>query len=310
MKVHSSRNKKIKKISYITIAFAFVIILGMLLPRVFNFLGTVVMTPVHVISQWYETSEQMIPMLLRERNDLQDQIKSLENELVVAGSNSLTLRRLQDENNRLRALLSENGTQRTVANVIARPGDIPYDLLQIDRGSDSGINENSLVYVGQDQLIGSVLLVSRNYSFVQLFTTPGVEMTGFISGPDVIATVEGMGGGVARVRVPQGIPLSVGDLVYVPSIQPGLFGQIDFVENRPSQPEQFGYIALQTPLQSVYEVSVSEVEVGQASVESIIIGKKSIIAERLLIEESHTVSFEELLATSTQTSVEATEDSL
>lgn len=308
MRGSSLRKQKIKKLTNITVFFALIIVAGILLPRVFSFVGSVVLYPIHTLNQWYETSEQSLPTLMREKQSLQAQIDELENELIVSHGEQQTLRRLQNENKRLRALLNSTEDTRTAARVIARPGDIPYDLIQIDQGSNAGIKDNALVYVGHDQLIGSVTELRSNYSFVQLFTTPGVEMTGFISGPDVIATIEGVGGGVARVRVPQGVPLNIGDLVYVPSIQPGLFGQIDFVENRPSQPEQFGYITLQIPLQSLHEVAVSNSQIEQATVETIIAGKEQIIAERLLIEESHTVSFEELLSTSTPTTTDITDE--
>ncbi len=132
-------------------------------------------------------------------------------------------------------------------------------------------------------------------------------MTGFISGPDVIATVEGVGGGVARVRVPQGIPLTIGDLVFIPSVEPGLFGRIDFVESRPSQPEQYGYITLQTGLHSLFEVAIAREPIQPASAEAVMAGKDKIIADLLLAEEANTVSFEELLATSTPTTTEAVE---
>jgi hypothetical protein len=195
-------------------------------------------------------------------------------------------------------LLGAETSKRTAAVVIARPNELPYDLLQIDQGSRAGIQEDSLVYIGDDQLLGMVVSVQAQHSFVQPFTSPGIEMTGFISGPDVVAAIEGIGGGVARVRVPQGVPLNIGDLVYVPSIQPGLFGRIDYIENRPSQPEQFGYITLRVPLQGLYAVAVADQRVESIDVDTIELGKERIIAERLLREDTHTVSFEQLLATS------------
>jgi cell shape-determining protein MreC len=304
MRANSSRKNRLKKTIYIAVAFVVVIGVGMLLPRAYALVSSVVMTPVHSISQWFKTSEQMIPVLLRDRNDLLGQIQSLESELVVAKGKELTLRRLTEENNRLRNLMGIESETRIVAGVIARPGDLPYDLLQIDQGSKSGISENALVYAGPDQLIGSVSFVGFDHSLVTLFTSPGAEMTGYISGPDVIATVEGVGGGVARVRVPQGVPLTIGDLVYVPSVQPGLFGQIDFIESRPSQPEQFGYITLRVPLQSIYEVAISTKSIEPASAESIMAGKDRIDSNILLAEEANTVSFEELLATTTPTTTD------
>lgn len=299
MKRRSSHNSKNRKIAYTAGFFALIILVGISLPTVFHHVGAILMTPVHTLSQWYESSEQAIPVMLREKRALQDEINSLEGRLLAALGQNVTLQRLQDENTRLRSLLGAEPSERTLARVIARPDETPYDLLQIDQGSAAGIVEGALVYATADQVIGTVRQVANQYSFVDLFTTPGVEMTGFISGPDIIATVEGVGGGVARVRVPQGIPLSVGDLVYVPSIEPGLFGQIDFVENRPSQPEQFGYISLPIALQSLWQVAITATPIESASVETIRQGTESIVNQRLLREEANTGSFEELLATTT-----------
>ena len=65
-------------------------------------------------------------------------------------------------------------------------------------------------------------------------------MTSYVSGANIIATLEGFGGGVARVRVPQGIPLSIGNLVHVPGIQPGVFGRINYIESEPTHPNSMG----------------------------------------------------------------------
>lgn len=307
MRVSSLRKDKLKKITNTTLFFVVIIGIGLLLPRLFSIVAVGIMTPVQWVNQWYETSEQGLPVLLREKQSLEAEIQVLKNELVVAQQTDITTRRLQDENNRLRMLLGAKGSERLLARVVARPNELPYDFLQIDQGSIDGIEENALVYIGTDTLIGVVSQVRPNHSFVQLFTTPGVEMTGFIAGPDVVATIEGVGGGVARVKVPQGIPLSIGNLVYVPSVEPGLFGQIEYIESRPSQPEQFGYITLSLPLQSVYEVAVSKHQIEPASVDSINANKTKLIRERLLREEAHTVSFEELQATSTDSTVELDE---
>jgi cell shape-determining protein MreC len=307
MKRRSSHSSKNRKIAFTAGFFALVISVGIALPTLFHYIGAFLMTPVHTLSQWYENSEQAIPVMLREKQSLQDEIKNLEDRLISASGQNLTLQRLQDENTRLRSLLGAVPGERTMARILARPSEMPYDLLQIDQGSEAGITEHALVYATADQVIGTVRQVTNHYSFVELFTSPGVEMTGFISGPDIIATVEGIGGGVARVRVPQGIPLRVGDLVYVPSIEPGLFGQIDFVENRPSQPEQFGYISLPIALHSLWQVAVTATPVEPASIESIERGAESIVNQRLLREEANTGSFEELLAPTTTATITSPE---
>ena len=301
MKVRSSRNSRIKFIIQTTGVFGFFILLGFLLPAFFSVVSSVVMAPVHGLNNWYETSSDVIPVMLRDRSELLNQIETLENDLIVSKGEDLTLARLRDENTRLRALLGENKEERILAVVTARPNELPYDLLQVDQGSDAGVLIGAPVYVGGDQLIGVVNHVSTNYSFVRLFTTPGFEMTGFISGPDVIATVEGVGGGISRVRVPQGVSLSVGNLIHVPSVAPGIFGQIDYIENRPSQPEQYGYIALPVALQSLHEVAISKRVVSQSSVEEINQSVTDLIKEKVLVEAANTISFEQASGSASST---------
>lgn len=252
---HSSRRNKVLRIALISILFIGV---GMLLPRVFSVMSATIMYPVHATNKWMEESSSLIPTFVRDRQSLQKQVESLKNDVVVAGQSSVTRQRLSEENNRLRQLLGASEESRVAAAVIARPSELPYDLLQIDRGSEHGIEVGSPVFIGPDIVIGLVVHTASEYSFVELITTPGFEATAFISGPDVVATMEGYGGGVARVRVPQGIPLLVGNLVYLPSIEPGVFGRISYIENRPTQPEQYGYISPELAISSIYQVTVGK----------------------------------------------------
>jgi len=228
------------------------------LPRAFLTVSATVMYPIHATNKWLSESSSFIPVFIRDRQSFQNQIRLLEDQLVVSSGSNLTQQRLVEENNRLRQLLGVSGETRIAAAVIARPSELPYDLLQIDRGSKHGIGVGSPVFIGRDIVIGLVVHTAPEYSFVEMVTTPGFEATAFISGPNVVATMEGVGGGVARVRVPQGIPLSVGNLVYLPSIEPGVFGKISHIENRPTQPEQYGYISADIAISGIYQVTVGQ----------------------------------------------------
>lgn len=309
MRGRSSRKSDTKRIVLVTVTFIAITLFALLLPRLLIFVSGVVLAPITAISEWFEQSDQMIPVMLRDRTELTAEIKRLESELVVAKGQDQTFYRLQDENNRLRTLLGATPEERIVAGVIARPNDLPYDLLQIDQGVDDAIVEGALVYAGNDQLLGQVVYVARDYSLVKLFTSPESELTGFIAGPDALVTIEGVGGGVARAKVPQGVPISIGNLVYLPSVQPGMFGRIEFIDNRPSQPEQYAYITLDIALQSLHFVAVTKSAVTRATQESILQGKEYIIAERLLVESANTTSFEELQASSTNPTVDENEAS-
>lgn len=259
MKVRSQHSfKKERQRSIVRVFFIAVILIGvgLLLPTLFTAVGRVVMYPIQTTQQWFRESQARLPMFIKDRNVLVDRVKDLESQLAAAEGTDLTQQRLYEENLWLRDLLAIDQHERIGAAVIARPNELPYDFMQIDRGSDDGIKLGAPVYIGADNVIGVVSQVASKYAFVELFTTPGFVTTAFISDANVVAQLEGRGAGVARVAVPQGVPIKVGNLVHVPSIEPGVFGRIDYIENEPSQPEQYGYVTLRKPITSINYVAV------------------------------------------------------
>ncbi len=258
MRVRSRHNSRQRKLFQVVLISLIVIFIGIMTPRIFSAASSAAMKPLYAVNEWLDHSSSLIPSLIRDRSNLQQEIETLKNELAVANRTSLTQQRLIEENSRLRSLLGIGEETRVAAAVVARPSELPYDLLQIDRGSDHGVTVGSPVFVGKDVVIGLVVHVAKDYSFVQLITTPSFVATAFISGPNVVASLEGMGGGIARVKVPQGVPLVSGNLVYLPSVEPGVFGRVVYVENEPTQPEQYGYIAPDIPISSIYYVSVGQ----------------------------------------------------
>jgi cell shape-determining protein MreC len=283
MKVQSQRNYRKKRTIRIAIAASLVVICGWFLPAAFSTISSIVMSPFHAVNQWLEESSSLIPTFVRDRQSLQADIQQLESQLQINSRTNVTQQRLLLENNRLRELLGAAKENRIVAGVIARPDTLPYDFLQIDRGVNDGIEVGAPVFVGTDIVVGLVVHTAAQYSFVELFTTPGFEATIFLSGPDVVAKMYGMGGGVARVSLPQGIPIQIGNLVHVPSVEPGVFGKIAYIENEPTQPEQYGYVAPNISLNSLYQVSVGRVSQISQSVEEIDQRVRSEIESRLVV---------------------------
>jgi len=269
MRVRSRQSSKQLRSYKIAAVALLLVFFGMLVPRLISAVSELVMSPFYAVDVWLEESGGAIPTFVRGRESLADEIKDLKNSLALANRTSLTQQRLYEENNRLRQLLDIGGESRIAAAIVARPDELPYDLLQIDRGSEHGIEVGAPVFIGKDVVIGLVVHIASNYSFVELITTPDFKASAFISGPDVVVTMEGMGGGVARVKVPQGVPLAIGNLVYLPSVEPGVFGRISYLENEPTQPEQFGYITPDVSLASLYQVSVGKLSQITRSAEEI-----------------------------------------
>jgi cell shape-determining protein MreC len=297
---HNSKRKNESRVAKVVFLVGVVVIFGVLFPYAMMLMAKVILYPFHAIDTWYRTSTARLPMYLKEQTVLISRIAELENELATLESTDLTQQRLSEENRWLRGLLGGGEKRRIAAAVVARPNELPYDLLQIDRGTASGITVGAPVYVGADNVIGIISYVGEQYAFVQLFTTPGFSATAFISGPNIVTTLEGVGAGVARVNVPQGIPLSVGNLVHMPSIEPGVFGRVIHVENRPSQPEQYGYIAFETPVSSIRYVAVLSEPVEKIDTATFDARVTSIIEDSLRIEQSRF-----FVSSSTATSTDA-----
>lgn len=284
-----------------------------LMPKVFTAVVNTVLYPVHVTSVWLRESEDIIPVYIRDRQTLLGKIKELEDALRIARNNTVAEQELLEENNNLRKLLGVASESRIAAAVIARPNELPYDLLQIDRGTNEGIEVGAPVFAGREIAIGLVAHAAPDYAFVQLFTSPDFRATVFISGPDVVANLEGYGGGVARVRVPQGVPLTVGNLVYIPSIEPGVFGRITQVENVPTQAEQYGFVSPEIALSQLHWVSVgsvSQIARDPAEVEATVLetlNKQLVIPEVALGSLSSTTASSTQSATGTNATVVDTE---
>jgi len=248
-----------RRLGQVVVLVVMVVLVGLVLPRLVSFGGMAVLYPLQVGGQWFSSTSMVVPVLWRDKLTLQREIALLREQLAQQSDTTLSHIRLREENVRLRTLLGASTTARIAAGVIARPAQLPYDVLQIDQGSSAGVEVGAPVYSNGEEVIGVVSQTYPRSALVTLLSTPGFTSTGFVAGADLFATLDGLGAGVIGVAIPQGIPLRVGDVVHIPSIQPGVIGRIVLVEREPTQPQQFGYIVSSIPLASLRYVSVGQV---------------------------------------------------
>jgi cell shape-determining protein MreC len=238
--------------------------LGLISPWVISSISYVILYPFHATSVWVKTSDSVLPTYLRSKADLVKELEDLRIKISTSVGTEQSIQRLIEENMDLRSMLRmEKSEDRLVARVLKRPNILPYDLLQIDKGSEDGVVVGAPVYSGLDSLIGIVVSVTNTHSFVDLFTSPDFTSTAFIFGPDIFAPIEGMGGGVARVKLPQGVSIKVGQLVILPGVSSAVYGEIIEVQNEPTQPEQYGYIAPPLGINNLLYVSVDTKSVSE-----------------------------------------------
>jgi len=253
----SYRNTTFRKRRFLFLLAVGLVIVGLLLPKFFSQLSTFVMYPFHLTTAWVKGSDKVLPTYLRSKSELAAELEDLRRKVASESATHMSVNRLLQENVQLRNVLAmDTENTRIVAGVIARPSSLVYDVFQIDRGFHDGVVVGSLVFSGLDSVIGVVTHTAAKYAFVELFTSPGFESTSYVLGPNVFSVIEGMGGGVARVRLPQGVSLEEGQLVLLPGIYSGVYGEVAWVDSNPTQPEQYGYVVPATAVNNIFYVSI------------------------------------------------------
>ncbi len=235
-------------------------------PRLGNVVA-ILTKPLYAARTYFAESTAALPSYLRSRTELLDEIEKLKQELARGSGNAASIALFTQENDALRALLSATSSPRIAAGVIARPPAIPYDVLLIDRGSAHGVREGAPVYLFDDIVIGSVATTFSTSALVTLFSSPQVVTTVYVFGPDVFSFAYGEGGGVVRVSIPPSLPLHVGDVVVLPTLETGMLGTIHSVETSPTEPEQSGFLTFELPLHSIRFVSIGQEVVEPVSFE-------------------------------------------
>lgn len=275
---------------------------GFLLPTIVGVVGDIVLSPFVRVATWVRESPGVIPVYLRERSALRADIEALQAELDATTAHTLTIERLTEENIALRSVYGEGlPSKRLLSRVVARPPWLAYDLIQLDKGSDDGVVVGAPVFAGRDVVVGSVVETGPRYAFVELVTSAGFLSTVYLPAAKLVATMEGQGNGVSRVRFAQGIRVVPGDLVIMLAYDAGVYGQITHVENESTQPEQYAFVTLPESLQSLRYVTVGEKPATPPTPEMIASSTQGLVADYFYIP-----AVGELLApTSTATTTES-----
>lgn len=123
-----------------------------------------------------------------------------------------------------------------VAGVVARPLESPYDTLLIAAGAKSGIARGMEVFGAGGTPLGIVSEVVDDFSWVNLFTRPGMQTQAVVSSAHTEITLLGAGSGTFKVSLSRAATITEGDSVYVPG--PGFLpvGKVVRIDGNPSSP--------------------------------------------------------------------------
>mgnify|MGYP001568840811 CR=1 FL=1 len=114
----------------------------------------------------------------------------------------------------------------TLAAILSKPNQSPYDTLVIDAGTMQGLKTGDTVFALGDAPIGRVDLVYENSSKVILFSSAGEKTQGIISGKNIFVELIGRGGGNFEIILPRDFILQRGDQVVMPGLHPYLLAEV------------------------------------------------------------------------------------
>ncbi len=260
-------NSKSKRIQYILLGIGVLFLLLVGTREILGGFSSILTTPLYVARHYLETSSATVPIFLRSRIELMNEINELKQEVSSWQGSDVTFTQVFEENKELRLLLNASSSPRSISGVLSRPPYSPYDTLVIDKGSEDGIVQNAPVYYGKGRALGYVRTVYPHSSLVTLFSSPGVETTVYVYGPNIFTTAYGEGGGVIHLSIPQGITIREGDVVILPSLDTGALGVVNTIQSIPAEPEQHAYLTFDVPIQSIRLVSVGSTPVSPVSFE-------------------------------------------
>jgi cell shape-determining protein MreC len=256
--LHNSKATSIRKY-LVWVVGAFVVLFGA--KGMLGALSASFTMPIFSVHNYIQESSGTVPVFIRDRLSLLTQIRALEENVIMQKGMEATVAYLTSENTELRALQGASSSPRIIAGVIARPPYTPYDTIIIDQGSEDGIVLHAPVYQGGGNAIGYIREVFDKTALAVLFSSPGVESTVFVFGPNLFTTAYGEGGGIIRLSIPQGVWVEKGNVVILPSLDTGVIGSIQELVSNPTEPEQRAYISPEISLQSTRLVSVGKTSV-------------------------------------------------
>lgn len=145
----------------------------------------------------------------------------------------------EKENKELKSLLSSaDGEKFSVAAVLARSPQSPYDILVVDAGLNKGIEPGMRALAYGNVLIGYVSDVFPKTSKIKLISFPGEESNVSLVDSGISAIAVGLGGENLEITLPRAIKIKVGERVAALGSESLAAGIVEKVLIDPADPFQ------------------------------------------------------------------------
>lgn len=120
--------------------------------------------------------------------------------------------------------------------VIARPPQTPYDVLIADLPSSGEVRLGAKVYVPEGPVIGEVFETSSSQVKIRLFSSAGVETSGYLERGPLALTLLGRGAGNFRIMLPREALVETGDRIMDASLSGDIVAVVNEITLEPTDP--------------------------------------------------------------------------
>ncbi len=231
-----AKRKSMLRMIAILVVFLFITLSGVLAfsSGTFTFIGRPIWKAENIISEGVANAQYLVRTKASVYKD-NDNLKKENADLKVSMADYQIIK---TENEQLKELLGRITPAHTftLANILAKPNQSPYDTIIIDVGSDVGVLENSKVYANGEMPIGQINKLNEHNSLVMLYSNPGQITEGVLNGSNAQVELIGRGGGNFEMTIPRDLSSENGEFVVFPNITSEIIAVIDAVISTPTDP--------------------------------------------------------------------------
>jgi cell shape-determining protein MreC len=182
------------------------------------------------------------------KNSLYLENQKLQSQIVESEADRANYTAVVAENESLKEILGRKPEQivMTLATILAKPNQSPYDTLIIDVGIKQDIKIGDLVFALGYVPLGRIAEVYANSAKVILFSSAGEKTTATIAEKNIAMELVGRGGGNFEMNIPRDLTLAQGNEVVLPGINPAILAVVEAIISDPRDP--FTKALLRSPI--------------------------------------------------------------
>ncbi len=219
-----------KTVSVIIAVFCILSLCAFLLPSFTRTVTTTLAKPIWILRDSAFTISHDFFSYFKSKNTLIQENNTLHTELAALELKNFDYDVIMQENQNFKSLSQSRSEARTIARVISKPPQSPYDTYILSIGSSDGAVLGAHVFLSDVILLGTVTDVTPHTAVVTLFSNNGQKTTVEDTRTGVSFEALGRGGANLSITVPKETDVIWGDNFAYPSISSEIIGTVYYID--------------------------------------------------------------------------------